>query len=161
VVFAVADGYGLSMPVFDRNRPFVQSDITLKLARDDAPIAGRITDLQGKPIAGVSVTVHQLWWPTEGDLAGLLAALKKKDGLMEATLAQRFMQTGVWMGRAVGRILPPAVSDAEGRVQIKGVGRERVVMLRIEGPTIVSKEFWGMTRAGDALKVTSTQPGGE
>ena len=38
--FGVANGDGTS------------KDLTLKLARDDAPIGGRIIDLEGRPVVG-------------------------------------------------------------------------------------------------------------
>src|SRR5262249_50217264 len=43
----------------------------------------------------------------------------------------------------------------EGRFRLKGIGRERLVTLRIEGPTIVSTELWAMTRAGDKIRTAS------
>ncbi len=36
------------------------SDSTLTMARDDAPIAGRVVDLEGRPVAGVSVKVMEV-----------------------------------------------------------------------------------------------------
>src|SRR5262245_54465231 len=63
------------------------------------------------------------------------------------------------MGRDVGRVIPPAVTDKDGRFQLKGVGRERVVELRIEGPAIVSTELWAMTRPGEKIQVASWRRG--
>ena len=94
------------------------------------------------------------------DLSALVAALKEKNALVGTMIEQHFMQTGLWMGRDVGRILPPAVTDGAGRVTLKGIGRERVVALRVDGPTITANELWGMTRAGEEMRVPLHDLGG-
>jgi RNA polymerase sigma factor (sigma-70 family) len=159
VVYAVAPGFGFHLP--DPATPWPdRSDLTLKLVKDDVPITGRIIDLQGKPVAGATVTVRQLWWPTAGrDLTPFVAALTEKRELVSTMIKQRFGQTGTWMGRDVGRILPPAVTDAEGKFRLVGVGRERVVALRIEGPTIAPAELWAMTRPGEPIRMAAQRAG--
>jgi RNA polymerase sigma factor (sigma-70 family) len=154
IVFAVAEGFGLSFPEFDPTKTPDLAHLTLKLTKDDAPIGGNITDLQGKPVRGVSVTINQLWLPSQtNDLSALLAVLKAKRALTETMIEQKFVQTGIWMGRDVGRILPPAVTDSEGKFTLNGIGCERVVGLRIDGPMITTAEFWGMTHPGDNLDI--------
>jgi RNA polymerase sigma factor (sigma-70 family) len=161
IVFAVTDGFGLSFPEFDPTKRWSHEDQTLKLTKDE-PITGKITDLQGKPVAGATVTVHELWLPTKTkDLSALVDAVKAKQALQEFMINERFLQTGLWMGRDVGRILPPAVTDAQGRVTVKGIGRERVVKLRIDGPTITTAELWGMTRAGENMRLQDQGIGGQ
>src|SRR5262249_11418038 len=129
-------------------------------AKDDTPITGRILDLQGKPVAGATVRVHEFFWPGKGDdLAAWHAALKEK---REGWTTIREHLTGLdggWMGRDVGRVLPGAVTDAEGRFRLNGVGKERVVALRVEGPTIVSTELWAMTRTGDKVEADAWRRG--
>ncbi len=154
VVFAVADGYGLGFPVIRPDAPPSHTDLTVRLVKDE-PITARVLDLQGKPVAGATVVVRQFWWPSQGeDLTAFVETLKKNGELYAALTEQKLWQTGLFMGRDIGRILPPAVTDADGRVKLKGVGRERVVLLRIEGPTIASTELWAMTRAGDTMRVS-------
>src|SRR5205807_1804948 len=50
-------------------------------------------------------------------------------------------------------------TDAEGRFRLKGIGRERLVSLRIEGPTIVATELWAMTRPGTEVRAASWRRG--
>jgi RNA polymerase sigma factor (sigma-70 family) len=146
-IIATSKGYG---PALSVRGPFEPAgDLTLRLAKDDVPINGRILDLQGKPIAGVKVRVDHLCVPQAGDLSPWLEALEanKLDGF---AMENRFLE-----GASIApspRLFPDTVTDAEGRFQIKGVGRERVVGLTLEGPTIVR------SHAGAQVKVR-TRPG--
>jgi RNA polymerase sigma factor (sigma-70 family) len=158
VVYAVAPGYGLNLADFNQARPDY-ANLTLHLAKDDVPITGRITDLQGKPVAGASVTVRELWWPASGDLTNFVAALKRTKELYPTLHESRFFQTGGWMGRDVGRILPPTVTNADGKFRLAGIGREKVVGLRVEGPTIATADLWAMTRMGESIKVARFRRG--
>jgi RNA polymerase sigma factor (sigma-70 family) len=54
----VARAPGYSFGLADDGDAF--SDSTLTMARDDAPIAGRVVDLEGRPVAGVSVKVMEV-----------------------------------------------------------------------------------------------------
>jgi RNA polymerase sigma factor (sigma-70 family) len=154
LVFAVADGYGVAFPQIRPYMPPAHGDLTLRLVKDDVPITGRVLDLQGKPVAGATAVVREFWWPTKSDdLGAFLATLKEKGELYPALIENQMGQVGLWMGRDIGRILPPAVTDAEGRFRLKGIGRERVVALSIEGTTVASTDVWAMTRAGEPIRL--------
>jgi RNA polymerase sigma factor (sigma-70 family) len=150
-VVATAEGYGLA---FYAGGGFVGgsfapvADLTLRLAKDDVPVRGRVLDLQGKPLAGVTVRVQQLNAPKAGDLTPWLTALQanKQDAY---PIAARFLE-GVRLGETPA-IFPPVVTDAEGRFEIKGVGRERVVELALEGPTIAREHLSVYTRPGKPI----------
>lgn len=157
IVVATAKGYGLGMPAFPMGEriiptgPLQKDNQTLQLTKDDVPITGRVLDLQGKPIAGVTVCVHGLYWPTKGDLTAWLGELKEKK---EAYPALHAHMTGLenWIGRDLGKVFPPVVTGVDGRFRLPGVGRERVAVLRLEGPTIVVSERYVMTRPGDTIR---------
>jgi RNA polymerase sigma factor (sigma-70 family) len=57
-IVAVAEGFGPAMSA--PGELASSGDLTLRLAKDDVPIQGRILDLEGKPIAGVTVRVDEL-----------------------------------------------------------------------------------------------------
>jgi RNA polymerase sigma factor (sigma-70 family) len=134
-VVAVAEGYGFA---WARVRPDTPGELTLRLVKDDLPIQGRVIDLQGKPVAGATVRIEpDLFVPPRGDLAEWLKALQanKRDADL----------TGLH-STAFATLFPPVQTGADGRFQIKGIGRERVVCLRAEGPTIATQQVRAMTR---------------
>src|SRR5262249_30689943 len=146
-IVATAERHGPAVSVRGAFEP--AGDLTLRLARDDVPINGRVLDLQGKPIAGVKGRVDELSVPKAGDLTPWLEALEanKLDGF---NIEHRFLESASIAPSA--RLFPDIVTDAEGRFQIKGVGRERVVGLTLEGPTIVRSH-------GGARVRVRTRPG--
>jgi RNA polymerase sigma factor (sigma-70 family) len=146
-VLATADGFGPA--VSQRDAMESAGDLTLRLAKDDVPIAGRILDLQGKPITGVKVRVDELCMPSTGDLTPWLDALQanKLDGI---GIENRFLESVHVPSSA--NVFLAVVTDEQGRFQIKGVGRERVVGITIEGPTIMRSHM------GAAIRVR-TRPG--
>jgi RNA polymerase sigma factor (sigma-70 family) len=113
--------------------------ITLHPVKDDVPIEGRILDLEGKPVAGVTVRVlnlHQTdldWWLKE-----------EKRGRVYYPKSIEPAALG-----APGR----AITGKDGRFQLHGLGRERLVYLLIEGDTIERVHCWGLTRDGKNLNL--------
>jgi protocatechuate 3,4-dioxygenase beta subunit len=148
-VVATAEGYG---PALRTGGPFEPTaQLTLRLVKDDVPIRGRVLDLQGKPLAGVTIRVRSLKEPSAGDLSPWLAALEanKQDAYpIEATYLE-----GIPLAEAP-EIYPAVTTDAEGRFEMKGVGRERLVRLTLEGPTIARQELSVYTRPGKPIHAT-------
>jgi RNA polymerase sigma factor (sigma-70 family) len=157
IVVATAKGFGVGLPVFPTGEdmmptgPVQQDKLTVQLAKDDVPIIGRVLDLQGKPLAGVTVRVHGLWWPNKGDLTTWVGDLKEKQ---EAYPSLHAHMIGLenWIGRDFGKIFPQVVTAADGRFRLSGIGRERLAVLRLEGPSIVATERFVMTRPGDTIR---------
>src|SRR5262249_34986829 len=112
-----------------------------------------IVDLQGKPVAGVSVTVAGLHWPQKGDLAPLLQEMKARKGFYPPLRDLTFGLEGTHIEHFFGQLFPVARTDADGRFRIKGLGRERFVTLRVEGPTIVHRTIYVATRPGSLIEV--------
>jgi RNA polymerase sigma factor (sigma-70 family) len=115
------------------------ADLTLRLVRDDVPVNGHIINLEGKAVAGARVRVLRVEKNPDGDLTPWVEGVKK----------------GYWFQwkrmppEAIG--LPPIVNtDREGRFRLAGVGSERLVFLKIEGPDIEYDRFHVMTRKGEA-----------
>ncbi len=115
-------------------------DLTLKLARDDAPIGGRIIDLEGRPVAGARLTVLDVRVPVDGSLDAWLKALEER-GEFNRLDAQPNPP-----------IIPPVVTGQDGGFRIGGIGPGRVVKLQIEGPTIETKRVQVRTRPGPVLR---------
>jgi RNA polymerase sigma factor (sigma-70 family) len=140
VLFAAADGCG---PAWTRDfgKP---GEVTLRLAKDDVPITGRVVDLEGRPLAGATVRLQQLKAPLQGTLDAWLEARKtRKDGIN-----LEFEYLSVLLAPELPQLYPTATTDKDGRFRLGGVGRERVATLLIEEPAIETGQVNVLTRAG-------------
>jgi hypothetical protein len=113
-------------------------DVTIKLIKD-VPIEGRVLDLEGKPVAGVSVRVRNYHPGSDGDLKAWVDALQAKKEVSVSQLGR--MNPAYQLGLA-----QPVITGADGKFRLTGVGAERVVALRFEGPTIAISEVYVITR---------------
>ncbi len=106
-------------------------------AMRDMPISGRIVDLEGRPIAGVTVRTSSITKAKGDDLGPWLDAVRLGEPPSVA-----FRQLGDADDDASGTW----ETDAQGRFRIEGLGAERVVHLSIEGPTIAYTTLTAVTR---------------
>jgi hypothetical protein len=155
-VMAAAEGYGFA--VARLSKPEAASGLTLRLVKDDVPIRGRVLSLEGKAIAGVRVGVNDfeplnqapLYAPKKGDLTAWLAAAKAPN--KDAWELERNYFTELYC-RAPDLFFPPVKTDQDGRFVMRGIGRERLVHLRLEGPTIATEIVSVMTRQSEKVCV--------
>ncbi len=127
-------------------------DVTLRLVRDDVPIVGRVVDLEGRPIAGVTIRPVQLSAYPNEDLAPWEAAMARAKDIA-SNEAMRLPSQGLELFRWRDELA--VTTDADGRFRFIGIGRERVVSLWIEGPTIATS-FAGVharTRPGPTYRL--------
>src|SRR5262249_38599563 len=123
---------------------------TLRLVKD-LPVTGRVVDLQGRPLRGVTVRVLTIEVPTGPDLAPLLAAARAGRGGGH-DLERAHLTRGLKGGGVPDRPRQ-AVTEADGRFRLGGIGAERVVAVRFEGPAVASQEASILTRRVPALQV--------
>ena len=125
VIAAVAPGYG---PAWVEAGDAARIGADLRMVRDDLPIRGRILDSQGRPVASATVLVQWLAVTRDGvDLNALLASSKLDwDGDTVPTIRRPFWSSPTWIGRN-----ECVTTDAEGRFELSGMGRDRVAVLRI------------------------------
>jgi protocatechuate 3,4-dioxygenase beta subunit len=140
---ATKDGFGMALPP----ERFNAAELVLKLVKDDAPVRGRILDLQGKPVAGVTVAPLEVWATPDESLADWLKALPTDDAPRQLT-GNRFRRKA---DPPPGLI--PVKTDETGRFTFAGIGRERLLRLRVTGPTVATAETDAVTRDLPAVRV--------
>ncbi len=127
-------------------------NVTLKLVKDDVAIKGQIVDLQGKPVQGAKVRVLQIAAAAKEDLGPWLEAVKAKKALSDALERQ-------YLGQRLVSAEVPALANqvvttgADGRFRLTGIGRERLAIVRVEGPAIATEQLRILTRVGKNIAV--------
>jgi RNA polymerase sigma factor (sigma-70 family) len=119
-------------------------EVTLRLAKDDVPISGRLLDLEGRGVAGATVRVRRVEKRADGGDLDEVVATKQK-------WARGNYVNGPDLVALRLEALPgPAAvtTDTEGRFRLTGLGRERVVSLTIEGKAIEPINVEVFTRTG-------------
>ena len=138
MVVASADGYGLGWQRWDRANS--AGDVVLKLV-EDLPVEGRVLSLEGRGVPVVKVTVSFAGQYIDLDVGDLG---KVPPEVRENTLYGPLTAAGV----------PEAVTDAEGRFRIAGLGRERSSMLSFQSDRVVLQPVRFVTRVMDPITRT-------
>jgi RNA polymerase sigma factor (sigma-70 family) len=144
MIVAVAPGFGPDWVPVSKE---AKGNLSLRLVRPGSPIRGRVLNLEGQPLAGVSVHVQAIEATPAEDLTALLKAWKSDPYqalhlVQEKTLGQpRF--AGLPKNDSTG---------ADGQFSIPDAGRERIVVLVIEGPTIEKKVVRILPRSAEEVK---------
>ena len=131
VLVAAADGWAPGW------RPWTRADAetTLRLAAE-APIRGRLLNLEGKPVAGAVVQLRSIGSPPRGDWDAVVNAMRLNPE---------------WVGVEAGIVpaapvfVPEAKTDADGRFEITGVGKDRVAILRFLAPGVEAAQIHVLT----------------
>jgi RNA polymerase sigma factor (sigma-70 family) len=135
---AAADGYGLAWVA---TSAVGTGDVTLKLV-PDLPIQGRIRDLEGRPLAGISVVPYGVKTTPADDLTPVLANWNPDSNSVSRQMTKELFQSDR------GWFLPSTKTDAEGRFTLRGVGRDRVAVLVVSGPGVERKVLYVFCRPG-------------
>lgn len=117
--------------------PAAVKDDQGQAAARDVPITGRIVDLEGRPIPGVTVQVESIYKAKGGDLTPWLEAMRRGE---PPWVAYRHLEENE--EKPSGK----AETDAQGRFRLEGLGAEKWVSLSIEGPTIAYTTLEVVTR---------------
>lgn len=149
VLAATAEGHGVAWLEVDKRDK--TDDLSLRLTADDAPIAGQVVDLQGRPVAGASVRVLHIKAASTDSLDPWLKAARAKEGRSLA-LEQKYF-TRCLMSPEVPDLPREVVADAAGRFRLAGIGQGRLVTLRLTGPAIATEELHILTRPGRPIRV--------
>ena len=132
----------LSAPTSYNSNPVKGADLTLRLARGDVPIHGRLLDPKGKPLAGARVRLRAIKLPREGGFDEDLKRFENTNGETWPFFAYRSMdEPSVLPGIAI-----EATADADGRFRLAGLGRDRLAELLITAPGSIETYLTVMTR---------------
>ena len=107
-------------------------DLTLQLV-DDVPITGQIVDLEGKPVPGATLQVLEI---QRGSRRRPRPLARSRQGQERA---EAIDSSSSISPRVTIALAPKVTTDAEGRFRLTGIGRNRLVMAQLDGPTIVSE----------------------
>ena len=125
-------------------------ETTLPMVSDDVPIRGRLLDSQGRPAAGVTVRVEEILATRSGaDLDSMLAS-----GQVDYdVIGGRSFFEPTWLGRK-----GTWTTDADGRFEVKGIGRDRIACLEFESPTLEHAALCAMARSSSTMTRPRPRP---
>jgi RNA polymerase sigma factor (sigma-70 family) len=152
VVTALATNYGAGWVQIPADGP--TDDLTLHLVKDDVPITGQVVDLEGKPVAGATLRLVAIRAAPGDDLAPWVAAVKARKGLRYELPYPYQMLELEYLPRSTAAVSGNAVTDSEGRFRLTGIGRNRLALVQLDGPAIVSRYLRILTRPGPTLEAT-------
>jgi RNA polymerase sigma factor (sigma-70 family) len=134
------------------DRPEQARDATVRLVKEVA-LEGRVVDLQGKPVAGASVQVVQLQAHAREDLGPWYRKMAAEKVLLTDGYPNiRIAVEALGPGRVVR-------TDAKGAFRIRGLGRDRLAVLRFSAPAIETRDVHAITRRGAAISGIILQKG--
>ncbi len=150
LLFAKAEGYAPDW-IFTWGRngayalpgdPIKGADLTLRLVRDDASIHGRFLDHEERPVAGARVRLVELTVLWNHDLdAHLEKSRRSKHGWPSFGDLQSLRPPYVLPG-----ISGETLTDEDGRFRMAGLGRDRLAVLEVKAPRVVTTSLTVMTR---------------
>ncbi|HSZ57852.1 MAG TPA: hypothetical protein VK797_19470 [Tepidisphaeraceae bacterium] len=130
-IAASASGFGMDWQAFDHRDP--AGDVVLQLVAD-VPIKGRIIDLEGRPVPGTTVTV-------QGVASHIFTPKSPSERRPENF-------RGIGHPLAATGQADTVVSDADGRFEISGLGRDRRATLTFVSDQVAVPRQWVGTREG-------------
>jgi hypothetical protein len=125
IIVSTTDGsLGIDWRSYAAVKP--NEDVVLNLVPDE-PIDGHLTDLEGQPIVGATISVNSILTNTANDLTPWLARIKRGVPEMRQHTVDG-LDKGVWSDLSV---YWQATTDSQGRFRFSGIGRERIAGLKI------------------------------
>jgi hypothetical protein len=160
---AAADGLGLDWADLRLTEP--GHELTLRLPAD-VPVRGKVMDLEGKPVAGVSVRIVELKTTASGSLDEFLKRwAADRDRSATGPAFHLLGEKSLWLPEAL-RQLATATTGPDGRFHLSGIGRDRGLMLEVRGPGIADHRVRVITRPdfpayrarGDQVALSGPEP---
>jgi hypothetical protein len=121
--------------------PVKGAEMTLRLAKDDVAIHGRLLGPDGKGLGGAHVRLIGLMVPYKQDLDQHLNREANRSAMGVTDYARQLMRPDVLPG-----ITAETQTDAGGRFIMRGLGRDRLALLEVSAPSVVDTRITVMTR---------------
>jgi hypothetical protein len=143
---AKADGHGVDFMMPATNTP---ADVTFRLPKD-TPIRGRVIDTQGRPVAGVELSVVSVNTFSRERLDSFLTAMKARAPHEPIPPGEK----SLWVRREASHTLPSGErllgtkTDADGRFTIPNVGADCTAWVDLKGGGIVEHRILVVNREG-------------
>jgi RNA polymerase sigma factor (sigma-70 family) len=107
----------------------------------DVPVAGRVIDTEGKPVAGAKVQVVGVYQPADGKLDSFLTGWKNQwDDALHRVDDRMYMPLESLHGNGK--------TDKDGKFALKGIGAERIAQVEIEAAGYGKLSVYLITRPG-------------
>ncbi|MEX2122130.1 MAG: carboxypeptidase regulatory-like domain-containing protein [Pirellulales bacterium] len=181
-VVGAANGFGVDFiqlrrwgtPSNDDLPESAARNLTLRLPKDDAPITGRLVDPDGRSIEGGVIEIGQVLVMPNESLTEWLQSWQRSRGRSWSSLVSQRVDKRYtplrrrwdfshrptalsdvpthFAERAEPGLTAKVMTDEDGRFEINGVGRERVVWLTAKHPHFVYTEFFVATRPSLSVK---------
>jgi RNA polymerase sigma factor (sigma-70 family) len=133
-VMAAADGFGLGWTATSKTG----DELTVRLVKDQQ-ITGRILDTEGRPIANAQARVAEIYASHDESLDGFLAGWK-------ATSTEAIVRHLDKRVNGPPQTVKVTATDRDGRFRITGAGANRLLKLRVQGPTLAQSSVFVVTR---------------
>lgn len=141
-LFATAEGFAADwIRIRVSARANDPAELELQLAHD-TPLRGQFLDSEGRPLADARVRVTQVLIPPGRDLNAHLLRESNSSALGCSPSYERSLTNPL----ALPRMMLEGRTDAEGRFELSGLGRDRLVGLEISAPTVVVTHLTAVTR---------------
>ena len=153
-VVARAEGFGpawMEVGQFQQDAP-----LKLRLVDDRVPIEGRILDLEGQPVVAANVSIQAIYgYANDRNLDEYLELTRDNPldqweflgGQMSRIPAELAFAGAPEQAASEDRSRLTFQTDAEGRFVLRGIGRERVANVTVDGPNIERLNFSVVTRS--------------
>jgi RNA polymerase sigma factor (sigma-70 family) len=120
-------------------------DLELKLPAEDVPIVGRLLDERGNPVPGVRASAFYIAELRGGDPRAFLERARSKD---REVRSRAWQELRIIAALALYPGAPSATTGPSGEFRLAGIGRDRLVLLQLSGPTVASTQALVLTTPG-------------
>lgn len=126
--------------------PREEAKIVLQLAKDDIAIRGRFLNAEGQPVAGARVRLTRVMVPGRSGMDGHLEHWSKASVLSGFLTKVPDYKTESTNIELLLNTTPETLTDADGRGEFTGIGRDRFVRMEITSPNTLDENIEVMTR---------------